>query len=72
LNWWVKRVGANYRFAFVRSAGEQLKKITKVVEEDQIELAVSPTEFKLSGINQALDYLTSGHLKGKVGIRFKK
>ncbi|WP_204122107.1 MULTISPECIES: NADP-dependent oxidoreductase [Levilactobacillus] len=65
-----KRAGADYRFIFVRSDGEQLKMITKLVEENQIEPAVDPTEFKLSDINQALDYLANGHPKGKVVIRF--
>jgi len=70
IDWQAKRAGADYRFIFVRSDGEQLKKITKLVEDNQIEPAVDPTEFKLTDINKALDYLANGHPKGKVVIRF--
>jgi len=65
-----KQVGTDYRFIFVRGDGEQLKKITKIVEENNIKPAVDPTEFKLANINQAIDYVTNGHPKGKVVIRF--
>ena len=65
-----KQANASYRFIFVRSDGEQLKKITKIVEKNNIKPAVDPTEFKLSDINKALDYVANGHPKGKVVIRF--
>lgn len=65
-----KKFKADYRFIFVRSDGEQLKKITKIVEKHSIKPAVDPTEFKLADINRAIDYVTNGHPKGKVVIRF--
>ncbi|WP_125764016.1 NADP-dependent oxidoreductase [Companilactobacillus hulinensis] len=65
-----KKADAEYHFIFVRSDGDQLKKITKIVEENNIEPAVDPTEFKLADINDALDFVANGHPKGKVVIRF--
>ena len=65
-----KQANASYRFIFVRSDGEQLKQITKIVEKNNSEPAVDPIEFKLSDVNKALDYVANGHPKGKVVIRF--
>jgi len=65
-------VGADYRFIFVRSDGEQLREITQVVEENQIEPAIDPTVFHLTDINQALDLVANGRPKGKVLIQFDK
>lgn len=65
-----RKSDADYRFIFVRSDGEQLKKITKIVETNNIKPAVDPTEFKLSDINEALNYVATGHPKGKVVIKF--
>ncbi|AKP67352.1 NADP-dependent oxidoreductase [Companilactobacillus ginsenosidimutans] len=61
--------GASYRFIFVRSDGEQLKKITKIIEDNNIVPAVDPTEFTLDDINDALKLITSGRPKGKVLIK---
>lgn len=65
-----KKSGAQYRFIFVRSDGTQLDKITKIVEDKEISPAVDPKEFKLTDVNEALDYVANGHPKGKVVIRF--
>ncbi|WP_125591320.1 NADP-dependent oxidoreductase [Companilactobacillus jidongensis] len=65
-----KKSHAQYRFIFVRSDGEQLKKITKIVEDNQIEPAIDPTEFKLEDINEAFNYVANGHPNGKVMIKF--
>jgi len=65
-----KQANVEYHFIFVKSNGEQLKKITKIVEENKIEPAVDPTEFKLTEINEALELVANGHPKGKVVIRF--
>lgn len=64
-----KRVGAQYRFIFVRSDGAQLRKITQLVEREGIVPAVDPTEFRLADINQALSLVATGHPQGKVLIR---
>ncbi|GEO64073.1 NADP-dependent oxidoreductase [Companilactobacillus nantensis] len=65
-----KKAGVDYRFIFVRSDGKQLQKITQIVEANQIEPAIDPTEFKLSDINEAINYAQTGHPKGKVLIKF--
>ena len=65
-----KKKGVQYRFIFVRSDGEQLEKITKIVEEHKIEPVVDPLVFRIEDINKALDLVANGHTKGKVVIQF--
>jgi len=59
-----------YHFIFVRSDGQQLQQITKIIEQNNIVPAIDPKEFKLADINQAINYMTTGHPKGKVLIHF--
>ncbi|MFK0524084.1 NADP-dependent oxidoreductase [Paenibacillus illinoisensis] len=65
-----KKKKIEYHFVFVRSDGEQLRKITKIIEENRIVPAVDPTEFRIEDINEALNLVATGHPKGKVIIRF--
>ncbi|MFE6076691.1 NADP-dependent oxidoreductase [Paenibacillus sp. NPDC057886] len=65
-----KKKNIQYHFIFVRSDGEQLKKITKIIEDNGIVPAVDPTEFHIEDINEALKLVATGHPKGKVIIRF--
>ncbi|SFE09306.1 NADPH:quinone reductase [Paenibacillus catalpae] len=65
-----KKKNIQYHFIFVRSDGEQLKKITKIIEDNGIVPAVDPTEFYIEDINEALKLVATGHPKGKVIIRF--
>ncbi|QLG40419.1 NADP-dependent oxidoreductase [Paenibacillus sp. FSL W7-1088] len=65
-----KKKKIEYHFVFVRSDGEQLRKITKIIEENRIVPAVDPTEFHIEDINEALNLVATGHPKGKVIIRF--
>lgn len=65
-----KAVGVEYRFIFVRSEGQQLKKLTQIIEKNDIVPAVDPTEFKIDDINEAIDYMNNAHPKGKVLIHF--
>jgi len=65
-----KKKGIQYHFIFVRSDGDQLKKITKIIEVNGIVPAVDPTEFHIEDINEALNFVATGHPKGKVVIRF--
>lgn len=55
-----------YRFIFVRSDGEQLKEISRIIEKNNIVPAVDPTYFRLEDIDQALQLVAKGHPKGKV------
>ncbi|MGO4544102.1 NADP-dependent oxidoreductase [Paenibacillus sp. 2TAB23] len=65
-----KKKNVQYHFIFVRSDGEQLKKITKIIEDNGIVPAVDPTEFHIEDINEALKLVATGHPKGKVIIQF--
>lgn len=65
-----KKKGVQYRFIFVRADGNQLKKITKIIEENNIVPAIDPTNFTIDEINDALKLVAKGHTKGKVVIKF--
>lgn len=62
--------GIQYHFIFVRSDGKQLQEITKIIERNNIVPAIDSKEFKLADINEAINYMTTGHPKGKVLIHF--
>ncbi|GBG94264.1 hypothetical protein LFYK43_07230 [Ligilactobacillus salitolerans] len=59
-----------YHFIFVRSNGSQLKKITQIVEENNLIPTIDPTEFHIEDINDAFNLIASGKAKGKVVIKF--
>ncbi len=61
-----RKQGKEYRFLFVRSNGEQLKEITRIVEEQQIRPAIDPHVFSLAQANEALQLVAKGPLNGKV------
>lgn len=61
--------GKEYRFVFVRSDGAQLRKITEIVEQQQVKPAVDPRVFSLEQANDALRLVAQGSLNGKVIIR---
>ncbi|MDU5335063.1 NADP-dependent oxidoreductase [Enterococcus sp.] len=58
-----------YRFIFVRSDGEQLKEISRIIEKNNIVPAIDPTVFRLEDADQALQLVAKGHPKGKVLLR---
>jgi len=62
--------GIEYHFIFVRGDGKQLQEITKIIEQNNIVPAIDSKEFKLADINEAINYMTTGHPKGKVLIHF--
>ena len=64
-----KKQGKEYRFVFVRSDGAQLRKITEIVEQQQIKPAVDPRVFALDQANDALRLVAKGPLNGKVIIQ---
>lgn len=61
--------GKQYRFLFVRSSGEQLKKITEIAEKKNIRPAVDPRIFSLDRADEALKLVAKGPIFGKVIIR---
>lgn len=64
-----QKQGKEYRFVFVRSNGAQLKKITEIVEKEQIKPAVDPRIFSIDQANEALCLVAKGQLNGKVIIQ---
>lgn len=61
--------GKEYRFLFVRANGEQLQKITEIVEQKRIRPAIDSRVFSLSQANEALQLVSKGPINGKVIIQ---
>ena len=59
-----------YRFIFVRADGEQLKEITRIVEENNIVPLIDSRVFTIEEAYEALNLVASGHTDGKVIIKF--
>lgn len=64
-----RKQGKEYRFLFMRSDGAQLRKITEIVEKQQIKPAIDSRIFSLSQVNEALRLVAKGPLNGKVIIQ---
>lgn len=64
-----RKQGKEYRFMFVRSSGDQLKRITEIVEKCHIVPDIDSRIFSLSQINEALMLMADGKLNGKVIVR---
>ena len=64
-----KEKGVEYHFIFVRSDGEQLKEISRIIEKNQIIPAIDPRIFQLEDSNEAIQYVAKGHPQGKVLLR---
>ncbi|RPK21496.1 hypothetical protein EH2_00790 [Bacillus subtilis] len=58
-----------YHFIFVLTA-HKLKKITKIIEENNIVPEIYPTLFTIDNVNEALELVANGRPKGKVIINF--
>ena len=61
-----RRQGKEYRFLFVHADGEQLRRITQIVERHHITPAIDPHRFSLDRINDALRLVADGPIRGKV------
>ena len=59
-----------YRFIFVRADGEQLKEITRIVEENNIVPSIDSRIFTIEEAGEALQLVASGKTNGKVIIQF--
>lgn len=64
-----RKQGKEYRFLFVRSSGDQLKRITEIVEKYHIMPDIDSRIFSLSQVNEALELMAYGKLNGKIIIR---
>lgn len=65
-----RKQGKEYRFMFVRSDGQQLRRITEIVEKYGIRPQTDPTVFDIDHTQDAVKYLSQGHPTGKVIIGF--
>jgi NADPH:quinone reductase-like Zn-dependent oxidoreductase len=65
-----KRLGVNFSFLFMRSGGEQLKEITKLIEAGIIKPVIDKI-FPFEQTNEALSYVETGRAKGKVVVKVK-
>lgn len=65
-----EKQGKEYRFIFVRSDGEQLKKVTEIVQKYSIKPPVDSHSFSIDQANEAMKLVAGGKLNGKVVIRF--
>lgn len=66
----VRKEEKEYRFIFVRADGEQLKEITRIVEENNIVPTIDSRIFTIEEANEALQLVASGKTNGKVIIQF--
>lgn len=64
-----RRQGKAYRFLFVHADGEQLRRITEIVERNHILPAIDPHHFSLDQVNEAMRLVAEGPTLGKVIIR---
>ena len=65
-----KRAGVRYSFVFMRASGEQLSKITSLIESGIIRPVVDRV-FPFEETKEALAYVETGRAKGKVVVEVK-
>lgn len=62
--------GASYAFVFMRASGQQLGQITALIEAGAIKPVVDRV-FPFKALNEAMAYVESGRVRGKVVIKVK-
>lgn len=65
-----KRHGVSYSFLFMRANGEQLGRITSLIESGVIRPVVDRV-YPFQATNEAMDYLETGRAKGKVVVNLR-
>jgi NADPH:quinone reductase-like Zn-dependent oxidoreductase len=65
-----RRRGVEYSFLFMWAEGDQLSKITSLIESGAIRPVVDRV-FPFAATNEALAYVEAGHAKGKVVIKVR-
>lgn len=65
-----KKQNIDFYFLFMKSSGSQLEKITKLIEADIIKPVIDKV-YPFEQTNDALKYVESGRVKGKVVIKVK-
>lgn len=67
-----KEKDVTYHFIFVKSSGEQLKKVSDIVEKENIIPTIDSHKFTLDQVNEAILLVKEGHPRGKVIIKIDK
>ena len=65
-----RRAGVGYSFLLMAANGEQLSKITALIESGAIR-PVMDRAFPFEQTNEALAYVETGHSKGKVVVKVR-
>lgn len=65
-----KRLDVNFSFLFMKAHGEQLSQITKLIESGTIKPVIDKV-FLFEHTNEAMAYVETGHVKGKVVVKLK-
>jgi NADPH:quinone reductase-like Zn-dependent oxidoreductase len=65
-----KRLNVSYSFLFMRAEGDQLHKITSLIDAGIIKPVVDKG-FPFEQTNEAMAYVETGRAKGKVVIKIK-
>lgn len=63
-----KQFNVNYEFLFMHTSGDQLKEIAQLIEDGKIKPIIDKV-FDFKDTQQALEYSTNGHAKGKIIIK---
>ncbi|KQY52297.1 NADP-dependent oxidoreductase [Lysobacter sp. Root494] len=67
---YARRLGVGYAFLFMKASGEQLGRITQLIESGAIRPVVDKV-FPFEATNDAITHVATGRAKGKVVIRIK-
>lgn len=65
-----RRHGVGYSFVFMRANGEQLGKISSLIESGIVR-PIMDRVFPFQATNEAMDYLATGRVKGKVVVKVR-
>jgi NADPH:quinone reductase-like Zn-dependent oxidoreductase len=65
-----KKLGVNFKFLFMKAAGNQLSEITKLIEAGIIGPVIDKV-FPFEQVNDAMIYVETGRAKGKVVVKVK-
>lgn len=65
-----KHLGVNFSFLFMKAQGEQLSKITKLIESGVIKPVIDKV-FPFEETNEAMVYVEAGRAKGKVVVKVR-
>ena len=62
-----RRAGVSYRYLFMHPSGTDLAQLAELIEQGKLQAVVDRT-YPFAQITEALDYVESGHAKGKVVV----